>query len=294
MMDQGRGRSAGRVLRLSMALAEPSRANLALATQAAMRSGEHSLAVSCGEKVLDLDPERGETRNLLQSHYLQGPSYESVLADIHEALKPRTYIEVGIFMGGTIKLAHADTLVLGVDPSPQIKFALPPNFRIFAETSDRFFAAHDVRAELGGLPVDLAFIDGMHHFDFALRDFINLERLCTRESTILVHDCFPIDRASAVRERKSAFWSGDIWRLIVLLKKYRPDLRIDTIGAPPTGLGVIRNLDPSSRFLADNVARLTDEFMRLDYGYLQDDRGAKLNLFPNDRESVRRLFAQVP
>ena len=226
MLSRGHCRSGRLFARLSMGLSPPRTENLAMAARAAMHAGEHRLAVSCGEQVLELDAELSETRNLLLHHYLQGPNYESILADIHEILKPRTY--------------------------------------------------------------------GMHHFDFALRDFINLERLCARESTILVHDCFPIDRASAERERKSTFWSGDIWRLIVLLKKYRPDLRIDTIGTPPTGLGVIRNLDPSSRFLADNVARLSDEFMQLDYGYLRHDRRAKLNLFPNDRESLRRLFAQVP
>lgn len=265
-----------------------------MAARVAMRAGENRLAVACGERALDLDAELGDTRALLQNFYLQGGTYGSVLEDIHQHLKPRTYIEIGVAQGGTLRLAHPDTLVLGVDPAPDIQYELPRNIRIFAETSDRFFAGHDVQAELGGLPLDLAFIDGMHHFEFALRDFINLERLCSRDSRILVHDCFPIDRASAERDRKSGFWSGDVWRLIVLLKKYRPDLQIDTIGTPPTGLGVIRNLDPSSRFLADNVARLSSEFMNLDYGYLRNDRGAKLNLFPNDWERIRTLFDQVP
>ena len=294
MLSQGHCRSGRLFARLSMGLSPPRTENLAMAARAAMRAGEHRLAVSCGEQVLELDAELSETRNLLLHHYLQGPNNESILADIHEILKPRTYIEIGVSRGDSIRLVRPGTLALGVDPAPAVPFALPGNVRVFAETSDHFFAARDVRAELGGLPLDLAFIDGMHHFDFALRDFINLERLCARESTILVHDCFPIDRTSAERERKSLFWSGDIWRLIVLLKKYRPDLRIDTIGTPPTGLGFIRNLDPSSRFLADNVARLSDEFMQLDYGYLRDDRRAKLNFFPNDRESLRRLLAQVP
>ena len=31
---------------------------------------------------------------------------------------------------------------------------------------------------------DLAFIDGMHHFEFALRDFANLERHCAPGSTM--------------------------------------------------------------------------------------------------------------
>ena len=43
-------------------------------------------------------------------------------------------------------------------------------------TSDDFFASHDLAQVLGGRPVDLAYIDGMHQFEFALRDFMNLER----------------------------------------------------------------------------------------------------------------------
>ena len=102
----------------------------------------------------------------------------------------------------------------------------------------------------------------------------------------------PHDRRTAQRERLWGFWSGDIWRLIVLLKKYRADLSIHTIAAPPTGLAVVRNLDPSSRFIADNLGRLCAEFMALDYSYLDKDRAAKLNLFPNDWEQIRPLLAR--
>jgi hypothetical protein len=147
-----------------------------------------------------------------------------------------------------------------------------------------------VCAELGGRPVDLAFIDGMHHFEYALRDFMNLERLCLPGSTILVHDCFPHDRRTAQRERETGFWSGDIWRLVLLLKKYRRDLSINTIAAPPTGLLAIRNLDPSSNFIDDNLEQLYEEFMRLDYGLLNKDRAGKLNLFPNDWTRIRALL----
>jgi Methyltransferase domain len=161
---------------------------------------------------------------------------------------------------------------------------------MFVETSDEFFARRDVRAELGGRPVDLALIDGLHHFEYALRDFMNLERLCTPQSTILIDDCFPHDRRTAERERFDGFWSGDVWKVVVLLKKYRPDLSIHTVAAPPTGMCVVRNLDPGSRFIADNLQRLVDEFTKLDYGYLEKQRGKKLNLFPNDWERIRSLL----
>ena len=151
---------------------------------------------------------------------------------------------------------------------------------------------HSFATDIGKDPAELtvALIDGMHYFEFALRDFMNLERLCTPDSTILIHDCFPHDRRTAQRERVSRFWSGDVWRLVVLLKKYRPDLQIHVVAAPPTGLGVVRNLDPASHFIAENLGRLYQEFMALDYAFLEKDRAGKLNLFPNDWEQVRRLL----
>jgi len=90
---------------------------------------------------------------------------------------------------------------------------------VFSQTSDEFFEQCDVISELGGRTLDLAFIDGLHHIEFALRDFINVEKCCSAESTTLIHDVYPIDATSAARERASWFWSGDIWRLILILKK---------------------------------------------------------------------------
>jgi hypothetical protein len=205
-------------------------------------------------------------------------------------LQPRTYVEIGIFQGESLKRAKPPTLAIGIDPEPRLAFPRAVNHRVFVETSDAFFKRRDLRAELGGLPVDLAFIDGMHHFEFALRDFAHLEPYCTPESTILIHDCYPLDRETARRDGSPPFWSGDIWRLIVLLKKYRPDLAIHTVGTPPTGLAVVRNLDPNSRYLSENHERLYREFLALDYGYLDEDKAGKLNLVPNDPRKIRALF----
>ena len=262
------------------------------AARAALAGGDLERAIRYAERALDQDPGLRDARVLLAEVYLHGRSYEEVIADIHQHIRPRTYVEIGVATGKSLRRALPETRAIGVDPDAAVQYDLPPQARIFDETSDHFFANRDVRAELGGLAVELAFIDGMHHFEFALRDFINLERLCSRSATILVHDCFPLDRASAQRERQSGFWSGDVWRLIVLLKKYRPDLKIHNVAAPPTGLAVIRGLDPSSSFLADNLARLTEEFLQLDYRYLRDGRAEKLNLVPNDWAVIRALLDQ--
>jgi hypothetical protein len=199
-------------------------------------------------------------------------------------------VEIGVQSGYSLALALPQTRCVGIDPEPQLKVPAPPNARIYRETSDDFFAKYDLRAELGGMPVELAFIDGMHRFEFALRDFMNLERAAAPDSTIMFDDCFPHDRRTAQREQQTAFWSGDVWKTLVALKKYRPDLRIHTVAAPRTGLCIVRNLDPSSRVIADNLERLIAEFMALDYAYLEKDRAAKLNLFPNDWERIRPLL----
>jgi hypothetical protein len=147
-----------------------------------------------------------------------------------------------------------------------------------------------VPALLGGKPLDMAFIDGMHHFEYALRDFINIEPLCGPRSLIFIHDCYPIDARSAEREQTTAFWSGDIWRLIVLLKKYRPDLAIHTLGAPPTGLGLITHLDPASTLLRARLPELIAEGLALDFSSIAQQRPQALNLVPYDWPRVRQLL----
>jgi hypothetical protein len=260
------------------------------AALAAGEAGDVNSAVRYSERALEINPALEQVHALLERLFLYGESYLEVLSRIHRHLRPRTYVEIGVQKGYSIALVLPETRALGIDPKPILVEPPPPNVRIFAETSDDFFARHDVRAELGGLPVDLAFIDGMHRFEYALRDFMNLERWCAPQSTILFDDCFPHDRTTALREQTTTFWSGDVWKVPVLLKKYRPDLAIHTVAAPRTGLCIVRNLDPASTFIRDNLPRLVDEFMALDFSYLEKDRAKKLNLFPNDWEKIRALL----
>ncbi|HEY6458250.1 MAG TPA: class I SAM-dependent methyltransferase [Steroidobacteraceae bacterium] len=231
---------------------------------------------------------------LLSELELPGEHYFKVLARVHERVRPATYLEVGVSRGKSLQLVRPPTLALGIDPQPRVGFTLAPNQKVFAQTSDDFFAQQDVPALLGGQPLDMAFIDGMHHFEYALRDFVNIEPLCRPGSLIFVHDCYPIDARSAQRDQTTAFWSGDIWRLIVLLKKHRPDLLIHTIGTPPTGLGLMTRLDPSSTVLRRRLPQLIAEGMALDYSSIAQRRPEALNLVPYDWQRVRQLLDSNP
>jgi hypothetical protein len=245
----------------------------------------------CREAVTRADYSRAY--KLMSRLTLPGEDYFEVLGRIHRHLQPRTYLEIGVSKGRSLARVLPQTAVLGVDPEPQLEQPPGPQQKIFRETSDEFFARHDVRAELGGLPVELAFIDGMHRFEFALRDFINVERWCTRSSVILMHDCYPLDARTAQREQKTGFWSGDIWRLLLLLRERRPDLTVRTIATPPTGLGIVLGADPASR-MGEQLDSLIQEYLAKDFGTLDGRQAQALGRVPNEWPVIRELLDSRP
>jgi hypothetical protein len=289
-LQAGRARVAQRRLAMAAQLASTNARYFGAAAGAAAAAGDMDATVRYAERALHLDGRLDAVRELLSGLFLNGENYIEVLGRIHRYLRPRTYLEVGVETGLSMRLAGPRPRAIGIDPDPKLSEPLGPNVRFFQETSDAFFARHDVRAELGGLPVDLAFIDGLHLFDYALRDFMNVERWCAPESTVIIDDCFPMDRRTAERNRTTAFWTGDVWKLVVLLKKYRPALSIHTVATPPTGMCIVRNLDPGSTFIRDNLDRLVAEFMALDYSFLEKDRGGKLNLFANNWTRIQSIL----
>jgi hypothetical protein len=221
---------------------------------------------------------------------LPGEDYLRLLGRIHRHLEPRTYLEIGVARGDSLAQALPSTAAIGIDPQPNLRKPPHESHRVFATTSDDFFARHDVRTELGGRALEMAFVDGLHRFEQALRDFINVERACARNAVILVHDCYPLDARTAQREQVTEFWSGDIWRLLLLLRERRPDLTVHTIAAPPTGLGIVLNPDPDSRFLADHQEELTGEYLAKDYAVLEGRRREALGLIANHWPTIRALL----
>jgi hypothetical protein len=165
------------------------------------------------------------------------PGYKEWLARFHEELEPKLYLEIGVQNGATLSLARDETLVFGVDPYPYCKPS--PNKFIFKMTSDEFFE----KVGLGG-EVDLTFVDGMHRFEFALRDVLNAEQASAPGGTILVHDVLQISPETAGRDPIEGQWTGDVWKIIPVLKTMRSDLKLEVIECAPSGLLVITDLKP--------------------------------------------------
>jgi hypothetical protein len=220
--------------------------------------------------------------------------YHQLLKLIHEHLRPRTYVEIGVQSGASFAQARAETLRVGIDPILPATQPSNSSEKYFAVESDTFFEQNDLREILGGQPVDIAFIDGMHLFEFALRDFINLERTCADESLILIHDCYPYNAEVASRTQPANMdevgWTGDVWKLIVCLKRYRPDLRIAVAHSPPSGLGIVTGLDPESSVLGDRYKEICAALGELDYSYLDNRKDEELNVVSGTWDAVRAVL----
>lgn len=200
---------------------------------------------------------------------LSGPNYREFILALLRLTGARTYLEIGVNNGST--LGRVECAAIGVDP--QFSFdrdplGKKPVLHLYQMTSDAFFRDHDPRA-IFGRPVDVAFLDGMHLFEYLLRDFINTERACHRGSTILLDDCLPINIEMTERERRpeqrkdtelAPWWTGDVWKVVEILRAYRPDLRIVPVDVQLTGSIVISNLDPASTVLDDRYFEIVDRY----------------------------------
>jgi hypothetical protein len=214
-----------------------------------------------------------------------------VLRHIHDILRPRTYLEIGVEHGTSLALAVHSDQVVGVDPVPRPPSrALPAATRLFHSTSDAFFAQHQREQVFGADVVELAFIDGMHWFECALRDFCNVERWCARTSTVILHDCLPVAAIAASRERQTTFWVGDTWKALECLLHERPDLQISIIPCHPSGLVVVQNLDPGSSLLGSRLAALSARYEPLPYPYEPGVLPEHYRIVPNTQAQVARLL----
>lgn len=169
--------------------------------------------------------------------------YLVVLERLHELIKPEFYFEIGVRNGRSLTLAQCPAL--GVDPIPEIDCELPATAKVVAATSDDYFE--------GGPQIapDMTFIDGLHLFEFALRDFMHAERLAKPGGVIVIDDVSPNHHKQAMRDRQTNAWTGDVWKLHEVLKRYRPELKLTLLDAHPTGLLLVSNLDPKDRVLWD-------------------------------------------
>jgi Methyltransferase domain len=229
---------------------------------------------------------------------LPGPAYYQVLNTIHGTLQPANYVEIGVHKGVSLVQANPGTRCVGIDPEPSIEDDIGrelerklPDLAVFEVTSDEFFDRQDLADLLGG-PVALAFIDGLHLFEQVLRDFANLERSSDSQTVILLHDCLPFDAETAGRERTTDFYSGDVWKATLAIRRSRPELNMAVVPTAPTGLCLVRGLNPDDRRFEQELAEIVESYRDLDFDYYLAHQHEMPERIPNEDSSIRAWLSR--
>lgn len=221
-----------------------------------------------------------------------------LLHQAHRTLRPRRYLEIGVSNGKSLALSGSGTDAIGIDPMTavpeQLFFHSPQTVpHLYKMTSNDFFQQGSSKRLWGENRFDMAFIDGLHIFEQALMDFINLEHRSSPSSIIFIHDCFPINAAVATRERNTMVWTGDVWKMIPCLKAVRPDLEIVTFPLRPSGIAMVRNLDSSSRVLINQFDSIVKHFIETALPESMDERCRLLNVTGEQPTEVfKRVIAE--
>lgn len=171
--------------------------------------------------------------------------YIDFFRGLQQRLQPRSYLEIGVRWGDSLSASAVPSI--GVDPRPDLRVDLPASTEVFSETSDDFFRNPTERlSRFPGGKIHLAFIDGMHLYEFALRDFVNVERHALPGSVVLFDDMLPRFSTEASRRRKTVEWTGDVWKVLFTLRERRPDLSLLQVATEPTGMLIALALDPEN------------------------------------------------
>ncbi|GAB3689368.1 class I SAM-dependent methyltransferase [Angustibacter aerolatus] len=185
-----------------------------------------------------------------------------LLRQLHRALRPRTYLEVGVNDGRSLSLSRARSVA--IDPAFKVTVDLRADLHLVRSTSDEVFTTPGALSHLRGRPVDLGFVDGLHLAEFALRDFMHLERLTTPGSVVVVDDVLPRDVPEAARDRHTLAWTGDVYKVVDVLRRYRPDLVVLEVDTGPTGTAVVLCPDAGSQVLHEAYDEIVEQLVTPD------------------------------
>ena len=214
-----------------------------------------------------------------------GPNYYGVLQWLHEELKPASYLEIGVFRGRSLSLAIPPTIALGIDPCPKVDHHWQTQTQVVPMTSSEFFSGHSLAEFFRADCFSLALVDGLHQFEQAIDDIFNLEAYAQPDSVIAVHDTIPLDERTAARTRSTVFYTGDVWKVVPFLKQFRPDLEVITVRTGPSGLTLIRCLNPSRKESQADTKAIA-RFRELPWEYYKQHRNEFLETIPNEREAL--------
>jgi hypothetical protein len=194
-----------------------------------------------------------------------GTRYLNFLGALHREVLVDWYLEIGCRRGDSFAPVRSKTIA--VDPFFRAEINIigqKPALHIFQSTSDDFFDSGFLQRS--GIRLSLSFLDGMHLFEYLLRDFMNTEAASDPKGVIMMHDLVPHNLGMTTRDLSAirGAWTGDVWKLLPILQRWRPDLTLTMLNLRPTGVLCVSNLAPENRVLQENYDAIVAEFMGQD------------------------------
>lgn len=201
------------------------------------------------------------------------------LRELHKVSANRNYLEIGVNDGRSLTLSRVPSIA--IDPAFKVVSEIKCDVHLVKATSDDFFARTNPLGHLKGgrhplrnlrrgrspigywrrTTLDLSFIDGMHLFEYALRDFINVEKHSDWGSVIVLDDMLPRSIDEAARDRHTNAWTGDVYKMIEVLNRFRPDLVTVLVDTQPTGQLIVFGADPNNTVLKDKYDEIIAEYV---------------------------------
>jgi hypothetical protein len=188
----------------------------------------------------------------------------------------RSYLEVGVADGRTFVEIKCPRKV-GVDPKFLFDTTARPSTEVFhTMTSDSYFsdpALYEV--------FDLVYLDGLHTYPQTLADLRNALDRTAAGSIILIDDVLPSDPFSAIPDLgksrlfrrqygnnpTSRAWHGDVYKVIVYIHDYLPDLSYATFNTGGNPQTVVWR-EPRASAVTYTLSR--NEIDRLDFFWLME------------------------
>lgn len=154
------------------------------------------------------------------------------------------YLEIGVEKGETFR-GVSSPVKHAVDPFPMFTPDSPSaNEQLWRLKSNAFFRRYK------GAAFSVVFVDGLHESRQTYIDILNaFQILELNKGFVLVDDVWPTEAASALGTLKKTAqakeqegithhrWYGDVFRTVIALSRYHPEIGACVVGRPPESHG---------------------------------------------------------
>lgn len=156
------------------------------------------------------------------------------------------YLEIGTRTGSSLKYSCSPSVA--IDPFFQISDDVigEKDFCLLVQQKSEDFFTSKLSKSFE-FDCEVAFIDGMHLFEFALKDFFGAHKLSNTQCLFLFHDPLPWSIRMSTRDNstigKQEAWVGDIWKLPFIFAEFGMKENIKLLTSGPSGLLAVFNVD---------------------------------------------------